>query len=378
MRTQKLDALTGLRFLAAFAIVIHHLKGFGLPRDLMAYWPLDAGVSFFFVLSGFILTYVYPSLPTAADRNRFWAARFARIWPTHITALLLCYVLLEGDPSRYATGIDTPAKLAANVALVQAWIPFPGFFFGYNNVSWSISTEAFFYLAFPFLIARFARTWHLKLVVTLALAMSMVAISSLAGLPQMTSPDQGLTSTALTYIHPVGRIFEFTIGMCAAALLPKLREMQFSAVQVTAFEIAAIAILVVNTLLLGAAADWLIATLGLPFTAWVGQGGGLVLGFAGIILALSLQKGWISRLMSTRTAVWLGEISFMMYMIHYVVLRAYTHRKDAFADWSGPELLITYLAVIFVASAVLWRWVEVPARTYIMRAFEGRNRAGSR
>jgi peptidoglycan/LPS O-acetylase OafA/YrhL len=53
----RLDALTGLRFFAALAIVIHHT--FRLPE-----WPLPQSVSFFFVLSGFILAHVYPELPT--------------------------------------------------------------------------------------------------------------------------------------------------------------------------------------------------------------------------------------------------------------------------------------------------------------------------
>jgi len=56
----KLDQLTALRFFAALMIVVHHLVGvFGI-KDIGVNW--GQGVSFFFVLSGFILTYVYPSL----------------------------------------------------------------------------------------------------------------------------------------------------------------------------------------------------------------------------------------------------------------------------------------------------------------------------
>ncbi len=68
MPAQKLDTLTGLRFFAAIAILIHHLRGFGLPKEVLEGWALDNGVAFFFVLSGFILAYVYPSLDTPCRR----------------------------------------------------------------------------------------------------------------------------------------------------------------------------------------------------------------------------------------------------------------------------------------------------------------------
>ena len=89
MTLQKIDALTGLRFFAGIAIVIHHLHQFGLPAYVLDGWLLNNGVSFFFVLSGFILTYVYPTLETHHAVQRFWIARVARIWPAHMAALVL-------------------------------------------------------------------------------------------------------------------------------------------------------------------------------------------------------------------------------------------------------------------------------------------------
>jgi hypothetical protein len=71
----KLNALTSLRFFAAFAIVVEHSRGLLLPPDILTDWPLDQGVSFFFVLSGFILVYVYPEIQTSDLVLRFWTAR---------------------------------------------------------------------------------------------------------------------------------------------------------------------------------------------------------------------------------------------------------------------------------------------------------------
>lgn len=78
MPNAQLSALTGLRFFAASAIVLHHLRGtFGLGTYTGL--ALSQAVSVFFVLSGFILAYAHPDLPTWKDRSRFWLARFARI-----------------------------------------------------------------------------------------------------------------------------------------------------------------------------------------------------------------------------------------------------------------------------------------------------------
>ena len=82
----KLEPLTSLRFFAAAAIVLHHTQEVWVPTGFWLPFLLDQAVAFFFVLSGFILTYVHPALPTRAERRRFWLARFARIWPAHATA----------------------------------------------------------------------------------------------------------------------------------------------------------------------------------------------------------------------------------------------------------------------------------------------------
>src|SRR5580765_5922555 len=90
---KKLEVLTSLRFFAAALIVVQHSRGsFGLPEQWGEPFMFDQGVAFFFVLSGFILTYVYPSLDTFG-RRRFVLARIARVWPAHVAALILLLLL---------------------------------------------------------------------------------------------------------------------------------------------------------------------------------------------------------------------------------------------------------------------------------------------
>lgn len=79
--TAKLDQLTSLRFFAALMIVIHHSTGlFGIKNIS---FHIGQGVSSFFVLSGFILSYVYPKLENWYEIKKFWKARIARLWPAH-------------------------------------------------------------------------------------------------------------------------------------------------------------------------------------------------------------------------------------------------------------------------------------------------------
>jgi peptidoglycan/LPS O-acetylase OafA/YrhL len=71
MSTRQIGGLTALRFFAAFAILIHHAKGNFFPPEFLAGLPLDAGVTFFFVLSGFILSHVIRKKEFAEDCRGF-------------------------------------------------------------------------------------------------------------------------------------------------------------------------------------------------------------------------------------------------------------------------------------------------------------------
>src|ERR1044071_2610434 len=141
---RKLNCLTSLRFFAAAVIVVHHLRGaFGVPQNVWEHIPLDNGVSFFFVLSGFILTYVYSSEQPLPIR-RFLVARFARVWPAHVFALLLL-LLLTPEILRHSFSLS---KFLANISMIHSWIPIRAYNDSFVGPSWSISTEFGFYLCF--------------------------------------------------------------------------------------------------------------------------------------------------------------------------------------------------------------------------------------
>jgi peptidoglycan/LPS O-acetylase OafA/YrhL len=110
------------------------------------------GVSFFFVLSGFILVYVYSG--RQIQKRRFWQARFARIYPVYLFSLIVSIpALIMFSPMTRQAHL-TFLALTANPLLLEAW--FPRLLFTWNPAAWSLSAEAFFYLVFPFVLPRLA------------------------------------------------------------------------------------------------------------------------------------------------------------------------------------------------------------------------------
>jgi peptidoglycan/LPS O-acetylase OafA/YrhL len=227
MRCEKLNALTSLRFFAASLIVIHHSQGlFGIPNDINRYFPTYQAVSFFFVLSGLILTYVYKSFESGAEIKRFCVARIARIWPLHATTLMIVIVLFHREDLFALVDSDKTFKFystfAANFLMLQAWIPVKEYFWSFNAVSWSISTEFAFYLLFPFLLFRLRENWKIKFLFILLLSVSFVAFCTFMKLPDGKGAEIGMLG--LLNINPMVRMLEFTIGMCTAVFYDKLKK----------------------------------------------------------------------------------------------------------------------------------------------------------
>ena len=178
-RPQKLDALTSLRFFAAAMIVVAHAHPLFGSLGIANAAPLGQGVSFFFVLSGFILAYNYPELEGRKAVRRFWLARFARVWPLHAVMLLLWIALIFNfDRHSYFPGVEGLARLGANLLLLQAWVPLSLWSLSFNGVAWSLSAEFFFYAVFPFLIRYWAVSWHRLLLLQAGIVVVVIIICS--------------------------------------------------------------------------------------------------------------------------------------------------------------------------------------------------------
>jgi len=366
---QKLHALTSLRFLAAAMILFHHTRQYaGLDSGWAAGLPWDHGVSCFFVLSGFILAYVYPTLETTEDVTRFWVARLARVWPVHACAALVALVSVW-EPQ--TTPRESAAAVAAQAMLVHAWVPLQGIYFALNPVSWSVSTEVFFYMLFPLLVLDWGRTWAWKLALSFALLAAVVAFGNVVPVPSYSAGDAGVTTQALVYIHPFARLFEFTLGMASLLLFRRLTHWRvWTPAVATAAEVSAVALTiawVAGQPSLGMA--WSIA--GHTGAEWAAHAGSAV-AFALLIPVLAVGRGAVSGALAMRPMVLLGEISYSLYLLHplvlFILVRRFPGALDRLGLGGGVVLWLGLAGVAWLS----WACVEVPARRLILEAWDHR------
>jgi peptidoglycan/LPS O-acetylase OafA/YrhL len=359
---EELKALTSLRFFAAMMIVTLHAKLY-FPGEWQNWAPgtLVHGVSFFFVLSGFILTHVYLSQPFPGYRE-FIIRRIGRLWPVHVfSAAILVATLLFSLPLIRADSITFDGEgvwsrwfaLPLNLAMLQAWSPFFAHSFSWNSPSWSISTEFAFYLMFPFLLHDIEKTWHYKLLASGVLVLLILIGMSLFRLP--IDSDIREISRGSLVINPLFRGFEFCLGMATCVLWRRhILPAKKSAAWWTRLEFAVSAFAIV----------WL-ASPAIPLlthapfgSEWIGNSGSCFV-FALVIATLARGKGYLSRALSCRLFVFGGEISYSIYMLHHIGMKiAFSH------NYLYPDRVVLLIIAASVASYLL---IERPGRMLAAR-----------
>lgn len=319
---------------------------------------LGHGVSFFFVLSGFILTHVYTAKPIQSY-GQFVQARVARVWPLHVASLLLLvFAVPSGAVTFDGAGIFSRwVVLGFNVTLVHSIFPYFAYTFSWNSVSWSISTEWFFYLTFPFLLVNIRRTWHWKLVASLVLALLWLNLLAALRLPVDGGLEQATVAYG-TYANPIMRGFEFSLGIAAWVWWERLvKPAQLSRASWSVIEMAVVIL----------AAIWLgfgyQATLGNwpegPSQLWVKSIASCWL-FALLIIVLAAGRGVLGSLLSWRPLVYLGKISFAIYMVHQVMIKIFI----VTLKMESPPAWLFFGAVLAAASLSYWA-IERPTQRFI-------------
>ncbi len=360
-KSRELKPLTSLRFFLASVIVLAHgSESFSCLKGVASHVIFGQAVTFFFVLSGFILAYVYQNISGLKAHIKFFIARFARIWPAHLaTLLLLVFLLPEVFKVRSA---DWPVFLS-NLFLVHAWWPQWRVFFSYNATSWSISTEAFFYLFFPLLLFGMNRRWYMPLLLCGSVLVSLLCVCNLLHLPEFDPLK--LSNQGLTYIHPLARIFDFALGMTAYLFWKeKLSERAFHILPATLLELSAIVLVVLFNLSSAAMRYACIPVLGDAGAFWMQNSGPSLIGFAFLICVFAMEKGLLSRLFSTRPFVLLGEISFGIYLMHGVIL---TYLTLNFPQMQSIGAFALFVLVLLFSSHLLFELVENPMRRFFLK-----------
>ncbi len=374
-----LDALTGLRFVAAAAVFLHHLGGkFGIEPNPYSIGAL--AVTFFFVLSGFILTYVYHDrLNSPTDVRRFWFTRFARIWPLHVVCLIIAICTMFSWSA--FDHRETWWKLLTNLVLLQSWIPDAGWAFSFNVVSWTISTEAFFYLLFPALCFTDGRQFWLRAFATLGMVgTTMYIVNQFAQQSRFGQFDFEVVG----HLNPLFRLPEFCIGMIAGYVfvrrisksdpLPdRNRRWTDSLHEIVCLAMIAIASWMFSQYrvsILVAQSDWGSVFLG----SWL-RVTWPAIPFGITICVFARSRGILSTWLSSPLIVYLGEISYSFYMIHFLVIRQVFHAVLSYGELPGWAIAACCFAVSIGLSISLYRFVEVPAKQSLLNWYQAGTRA---
>jgi peptidoglycan/LPS O-acetylase OafA/YrhL len=331
-------------------VVFYHSLGLmndsvpGPVKSFIAHGYL--AVDLFFLLSGFV---IFLSYHVSLSKNfphsvgKFYWNRFSRIYPLHLV-MLGGYLMLFGafnylSSSHAAPESYTWRAFIQSMFLVHMWF---GGDLTWNVPSWSISSEWFVYLFFPLMAFSLRRlrggiAAHLLAIVLAAVVLHL--IYSMSGLHSIGAdiPHMALVRT----------MFEFLMGVFVGSLYVNHRDFLQRHATVALAAFVALCVLYAST----STPDYAL----IPIM------------FALLIAYLSVTSSWITAVLSTPVLVYLGEISYSTYMVHYLV---YDSLKAAFVSNTQPiNQLYVWMsfATVFVLSVLLHHAVDMPSQKYFRR-----------
>ncbi len=364
-RRPNLPALTGLRAVAALLVVLFHYKyivpGLGQSSEPAARVIQSGfvGVSLFFVLSGFILTYTY--LDDSASLRGSWSdflfARFARVYPVYLFALLIALPIFIDISLVHPVGVmklkDTIRTAFLTPLLLQGWTPKRAWM--WNGPGWSLSAEAFFYLLFPVIGVWISRQSAKRLVFVALVACAAIVIPPLVFIASRPGGFQAVTVSsygpwvAFLKFSPLIHLPQFVIGIVTGVAFIRRGE---TPGMMGWLSLAIVAVLAVT----------LAVSHRIPYLLL--QGGLLAPLFAVAIYTLAHGRGIVCALLARPLMVRMGEASYALYLLHMTLSWYFTvglrsigwPRIEAWAGLAG------FVAIALAISFAVYAFVERPAR----------------
>lgn len=380
-------ALDSWRGIAACLVALFHLDACSHLYDVPFLRNSWLFVDFFFVLSGFVIAANYQQrLLDGFGAGRFLLLRLGRLYPLHFAMLVLFIAfellkvlkrillpaLLSVNPiAPFSTPQEAPDTILANLLLVQSLHVFD--FLTWNVPSWSISTEFYTYVAYAAcVIGLRQRAW---IALLLALIGGPVLIAALNGRGMGTTYDWGI----------IRCIYGFSAGVLSWVIYARWNETLGKWLAKTSVEWGALGLVIAFVSTAGAT----LLSIAAPYL------------FALVVLVFAFEGGTASALLGLRPAVFLGTISYSIYMTHVFVERRlfdaasalgklwqiepFSHRYVNGQDfyflgtrpWHGDVAYPVYLALIVAMSCFTYRWIEKPAREWVKERVRGRQQTAA-
>lgn len=347
-----INSLTSLRFFFALAVFFSHLTF--VETDLQWYnWLKNKvffegylGVGFFFILSGFVLALNYQNKinkPHEFSLKNFYINRVARIYPLHVLTFFMMI------PFVFLQDLWNPLAAGLNLFLLQAYVPIQEIFFSVNNPSWSISTEFFFYILFPFFVMMLYKYKFTRFIPLIAIPIIIISA------PYVDIDFE----KGIYYINPLVRSLDFLLGIILyneyrrfSYVLKNVNFTVGSFIEVGAFLVLLLFFIFhedVNRVFRYGIYYWLPMAL--------------------IIVSFSIEKGFVSKILNHKILIYLGEISFSFYMIHMIVIK---YGNLWFPDLNDFVKIGLYFVVAIVLSILTFEYFEKPINKWIKKKYKQR------
>ena len=317
--------LTAIRGVAAAWVVAHHTQPLwfpGAPASLASALVMGhVAVDIFFVLSGFILAQVYG--PIALDQApRFWLRRICRVYPLHLSVMAALAAMVLASSAIYGSARPHDwAGFGAVTLMLQSFLLDGS---PWNAPSWSVGVELLCYAVFPLTIRLLSRMPGVLLAaVAVALALAEARV--------LHRYNGAIVGSGAVLRGVVG----FHLGATLCLLLPRL--------PVRAAPLAALG-----------------ACVGIAVGIGVASPTAVVMAAAVAIVALAPDTGIVARALSWGPLVWLGRVSFSLYMLHALLQVALNVAlRGRFGPWVDVAL---FLAILIPLCEASYRLIEQPGR----------------
>lgn len=354
-RKPALPGLTGIRTFLALGIMLFHFT----PPHITYIKPvIESGftyISFFLLISGFILSYNYGERAATLKVKEFYLARAARLYPVYVLSLIVSLEMFHAE-WHYQTTAHFWEGTVLTPLLLQGWNPWLATF--WNTVAWTLSTEAMLYLAFPFLnragfwpksagklVGLFFCLWALELLIP-----TTYLLINPDGLAHIDRYASGFWLRALKYT-PLPYVPIFLAGMCLGRLHATVQVSD--RVRMWMAMGAGGAILTIFYTVIEK----------VPYVML--HGGAMTPLFATLIFGLT-GTHWITKLLAIRPIAILGEASFCLYLLHFNTwLLLHDHHIPERLHVAALDPWISYVIIIAVAYTA-FRLVETPARRTLL------------
>ena len=347
LSTGRIDSLQALRALAFLGIFFLHSQFFVSWAQL--------GVSVFFVMSGFLMTYRYENveLDTSLKNNiHFSLGKIKKLYPLHIITMICAIVFnvafIIYDGVRIKAVLALIGETLLNIALLQTWVPYSSVNVSLNGVAWYLSVIMFLYFMFPWINRIVARnaTFKLCLISGIILIIQLFSCMPFIKILGIDSP----VYIWFMYCFPVFRLGDFFFGCALKRLYFESDLGNWGVIKGTICEISATLVTVLvfmwlkkeqDNIILLSLHNW--TTIFIPISAiWV--------------FLFIINKGLITKMLTNRLTIYIGNLSSYAFLIHYVVTQ-FTNgtlrvMKINIEGWSRGALVLLELVISLMLSAL--------------------------